>query len=204
MKNRVNLYHPQFHPKLRLLSLSISLMLWAFVLIICLITYFYLLYQYQQTQSEVVKIEQNKQQQVLLTSELQFALDNLKVDANLVKQVELNQHILGHKNRVLKEISGQEQLKSNGFSRLMADLAKHHQAGLWLTHINLDGANVMVEGAANESSIIPKWVNSLGQTAYFKGQEFADTRLYRDTNQQLNFVITTGKETTAQEALTNE
>lgn len=204
MKNRVNLYHPQFHPKLRLLSLSIALSLWVLVFITCLMTYFYLSYQQQQIQVELDQAQQNKQQQVVLITELQSALDNVKVDAKLLVQVEDNQHILSHKKRVLKELSGQEKYKSNGFSKLMAELAKHHQTGLWLTHINLDGVNVMVEGAANESSIIPKWVNSLGQTEYFKGQEFANTRLYRDSNQQLNFVITTGKQTAAEEGVTNE
>lgn len=204
MKNRVNLYHPRFHPKLRLLSLSIMLMLWALAFIICLTTYFYLSYQQQRAQADFDKAEQNKQQQVLLLNELQFALDNIKLDAKLLKQVEVNQQTLRHKKSVLSELSGQEKLKSNGFSQLMTDLATNHQTGLWLTHINIDGVNVMVEGAANESSIIPKWVNSLGQTAFFKGQEFANTRLYRDTDQQLNFVITSGKETADQEALTNE
>jgi hypothetical protein len=53
-----------------------------------------------------------------------------------------------------------------------------------------------MEGAATDSAIVPKWLISLGQTDYFRGQEFSDTRLYRDSDQQLKFVISTGKEPT--------
>ena len=106
--------------------------------------------------------------------------------------------------RVLNKLSGHDKLKSNSFSTLMIDLASHNQSGLWLTHINLDGMSVLIEGAATDSAIVPKWLSSLGQTDYFRGQEFADTRLYRDSEQQLNFIISTGKEPTKKEGVDNE
>ena len=155
--------------------------------------YFYMSYQHQQTKAEFVTLEQQKQQQDLLFSEISEGLNNRKINPALLSQVENNQKNISFKKRILSEISGQEGLKTNGFSKLMNDLARHHQTGLWLTHINLNGVNVMMEGAANESAIIPKWLSTLGQTDYFKGQEFAGTRLYRDTDQQLKFIIETGK-----------
>lgn len=51
--------------------------------------------------------------------------------------------------------------------------------------------NVLIEGQATDSAIVPKWLSSLGQTDYFRGQEFSNTRLYRDSEQQINFVIST-------------
>ena len=54
--------------------------------------------------------------------------------------------------------------------------------------------NELIEGQATDSAIVPKWLSSLGQTDYFRGQEFSDTRLYRDSGKQINFVISTGKE----------
>ena len=78
----------------------------------------------------------------------------------------------------------------------MLDLASHSQDQLWLTRINLNGTSVVIEGAATDSFIVPKWLGLLGKTDYFKGQEFSDTRLYRDPEQQLNFVISTGEQLT--------
>jgi hypothetical protein len=64
--------------------------------------------------------------------------------------------------------------------------------------------SVLMEGAATDSAIVPKWLISLGQTDYFRGQEFSDTRLYRDPDQQLKFVISTGKEPTLEKDPDND
>ena len=204
MKNRVNLYHPEFQPRLRLLSLTLVLTIWVFASLFCGLLYFYFSSEQQNLKSEIIKIEQNKTNKKMLVEEFQSAVDNLKVDPKLLKQVEKNQRLISLKKRVLNELTGQEQLKSNGFSNLMIDLASHNQSGLWLTHINLDGMSVVMKGAATDSAIVPKWLNSLGQTNYFRGQEFADTRLYRDSEQQLNFIISTGKAHTIEKGSNNE
>jgi Tfp pilus assembly protein PilN len=204
MKNRVNLYHQELHPQLRLLSLTIVIGSWVLAVLFCSLLYFYLTVAQQDIQSKIAKIEQNKQQQEILLKELQSALDSLEVDPKLLKKVEKNQQIISIKKRVLNELAGQEQLKSNGYSNLMVDLANHNQSGLWLTHINLNGINVLMEGAATDSSLIPKWLSSLGQTDYFSGQEFSDTRLYRDSEQQLNFTISTGKDLKVEKDSNNE
>jgi Tfp pilus assembly protein PilN len=204
MKNRVNLYHAQFHPKLRLLSLPLVISSWLFTALCCVLLYFYETSEHQNIQLEIASFEENKQQQQRLITELQSALENTKVDPELLKQVEKSQQLISLKKHVLNELVGQKELKSGGFSNLMIDLASHSQKGLWLTHINLDGLSVVMEGAATDSSVVPKWLSSLGQTDYFRGQEFADTRLYRDTEQQLNFVISTGKESEVKKDTDNE
>jgi Tfp pilus assembly protein PilN len=200
MKNRVNLYHPKFHPKLHLLTLSSVIMSWILVALFCLSLNFYLTFEQQKFKSEIAQINENKQQQKILLKELQNTVDKLVIDPKLLKQVEKNQQLISLKKRVLNELAGLENLKSNGFSNIMIDLASHNQSGLWLTHINLDGISVLIEGAATDSAIIPKWLISLGQTDYFREQEFADTRLYRDSEQQLNFIISTGKKRTSQKS----
>ncbi|MFT5840878.1 MAG: cell division protein FtsL [Flavobacteriales bacterium] len=193
MKNRVNLYHPEFHPKLRLLTLTIIIFSWLLTILFFSLLYFYLKYEQQGFKFEIVKAEQKIQQQKTIINEYKSAVDNLKVEPKLIKEVEKNQQLIRYKRNTLDKLVGQKDLKSIGFANLMIDLAKHNPNGLWLTRINLDGISVVMEGAATDSAIIPKWLNSLGQTDYFKGQEFANTRLYRDSGQQLIFVVSTGK-----------
>jgi Tfp pilus assembly protein PilN len=204
MKNTVNFYHPEFYPTLRLLTLPSVIVSWLFAALICCLLYFYVAFEQQQFESEISNLEQNKRQQQILVKELQDLVDKQKVDPILLKQVEKNQRLMSLKKRVLGQLSGQEQLKSNSFSKLMIDLANHHQSGLWLTHINLNERSVVLEGAATDSAVVPKWLSSLGQTDYFRGQEFTDTRLYRDSEQQLNFIISTGKESTKTKGFDNE
>ncbi|WP_299072266.1 hypothetical protein [uncultured Paraglaciecola sp.] len=192
MKNRVNLYHPEFHPKLQLLTLPVVIGCWVLSLCVCGLIYVFLANQQQALKADLTKVQHNKQQQELLVNELQNALDNRKVDPKLLKQVQESQQLIDLKKRVLNELTAQEQLKSKGYSNLMLDLASYNQNGLWLQRITLDGARVVIEGAATDSTLVPKWLSFIGKTDYFNGQKFADTRLYRDAEQQLNFAISTG------------
>ncbi|MFQ3189301.1 MAG: Tfp pilus assembly protein PilN [Paraglaciecola sp.] len=194
MKHIVNFYHPEFHPQLRLLTLTSVIMSWVFAALICSFFYFYVSSEQQSIKSEISTLEQKHQQQKILVKELRSAIDNQKVDPILFEQVEKNQRIISLKKRVLNKLTSQEALRTHGFSKLMIDLANHNQSGLWLTHINLNGMSVVMEGAATDSAVVPKWLSSLGQTDYFRGQEFSKTRLYRNSKQQLNFVISTGEE----------
>jgi Tfp pilus assembly protein PilN len=194
MKNRINLYHPSFHPKLQLLTLSSVIVSWVSVAIFCSLSYFYMMAEQQSFKLKITNLEQNKQQKKTLVNELNIALENIKVDPDLLKIVEEKQQTIQLKKRVLNELVGQENLKSTGFSTLMLDLAGHSLNGLWLTHIDLNGMSITIKGATTDSAFMPKWLSSLGQTEYFKGQNFSDTRLYRDSEEQLNFVVSTNKE----------
>ncbi|KXI30100.1 PilN domain-containing protein [Paraglaciecola hydrolytica] len=189
MKTKVNLYAIEFHPKLRLLSLQITLVVCAVMLLLCVAYWFYGFAQQQSLTTELEFSQLQKSQHAGVVTALQTELATLKKDPQLLLDVEQNLQILALKKRVLEEIQGQEELKSSGFAQLMAELADKHQSGLWLTYIGLDGRQVRLEGTTLESSLVPKWLNNLGATAYFKGQEFAETRLFRNTEQQLNFVI---------------
>jgi Tfp pilus assembly protein PilN len=191
MKNMVNLYHPEFHPKLQLLTLSSVVVSWTFAALVCSLLYFFVAAKQQNFKSEMANIEQTKQQQQILVQELQNAVDNQNLDPALLKQLEKNQLLINVKKRMLNKLSGQENLKSSSFSKLMIELATYNPSELWLTHISVYGMNVLIEGQATDSAIVPKRLSSLGQTDYFRGQEFSNTRLYRDSEQQINFVIST-------------
>jgi Tfp pilus assembly protein PilN len=167
---------------------------WVSVAIFCSLSYFYMMAEQQSFKLKITNLEQNKQQKKTLVDELNIALENIKVDPDLLKIVEEKQQTIQLKKRVLNELIGQENLKSTGFSTLMLDLAGHSLNGLWLTHIELNGMSITIKGATTDSAFMPKWISSLGQTEYFKGQNFSDTRLYRDSEEQLNFVISTNKE----------
>ena len=189
MKTKVNLYSPELQPKLRLLTLQVTLVDCTLVLLLFSGFWLYAFIEHQSLSADASLSEQQKNQHLNIVRGLQTELANVKKDPQLLIKVEQNLQILALKERVLKELQGQEDLKNNGFARLMLELADNHQSGLWLSHISLDGRKVQLEGGAIESSLIPKWLNNLGATAYFKGQEFSDTRLFRNEQEELNFII---------------
>jgi len=189
MKSRVNLYAPSYHPTLRLLSLPLASVFWMLLLLVMLAVYGYLRFEEQRLSTDKLAVVGQLSQNNSLAKILQSELASLKVDPALQQQLVDNQLLLTRKQRVLAEIDGQANLKTNGFAPLMMELARNHQPGVWLSHIGLDGRNVILEGSASESALIPKWLASLGDTQYFSGQEFADTQVYRDGEQQLNFIV---------------
>lgn len=196
MKTRVNLYAAEFHPQLRLMTLALTLAICVAVLVLAVASWMYGQYQQQGLEQQLSLSQQQKSQQAKVVSALQNELTTLQQDPKLQQEMDHNLRRLALKNQVLQELLKQESLKTNGFAKLMNELAEHHQTGLWLNHISLDGGYVQLEGAALESSLVPKWIKQLGETAYFKGQEFAETRLYR-SDEQLHFVITSAKQADA-------
>ena len=62
MKNRVNLYHLEFHPKLRLLTLSIVIVSWVLMALLCVLSQMYMTAEQQNFKSVISRVEVNKQQ----------------------------------------------------------------------------------------------------------------------------------------------
>ena len=204
MKTNVNLYSPEFRPKLRLLSLHFILSFWLISLCVCLSVYAYFSYQHKQFSAEMDNVERNKQQQIALLEQLKSELKNLVVDPALLEKANKRQGTIKFKKRVLDEVEVQSKFTSHAFSDLMIELAANNKSGLWLTHIHIDKSDVMIEGAALSSALIPQWVNSLSNTKFFQGQEFSETRLYRDKAQQLIFVLSTEQALKNSELASNE
>jgi hypothetical protein len=176
-------------PQLRVFSLTVALLAWSLCALILFVIYFFQFSQSRQLQHEFTELELQKKQQSQLVANMLDELSKRQNDQKLLDEIEQNQIVLRLKRRVMNEINGQENLKSNGFSQLMLDLASNHESGLWLTRINLNERKTIIEGAALESSSIPKWVDKLSLSEYFQGQEFAATRLYRNEEQQLFFIL---------------
>lgn len=204
MKSQIDLYPQKLHPKLRLLSLSIVIIFWVLTLALMLSSNFYFSSKQQSLQQEVNQIDKSNHQQAALLKALQDELTNIKADPELMSQVSKQQQMASLKKRVYNELVGQEKSKTTGFATLMLDLAKNHHSDIWLTRLYLNDKNIAIEGAANESASIPIWLNDLGNASYFKGQEFSDTRIYRDEDDQLHFTLATSEMATSSKEVIHE
>lgn len=191
MKTQVDLYTSEFQPTLRLLSLPIVLVIWTLLLIVFTSLYGYLSVSEQNLQQQLEQLDKNNSNQQTLLNSLIAEISNVSADQKLLDQVNNKQLQVNLKKRVYAELTGKEQTKSAGFAQLMVDLAEYHHRDVWLKRIYLNEQNVSIEGGASQSVSIPVWVNKLSQSDFFKGQEFSTTRIYRDDEQQLNFVLAT-------------
>ncbi|MFT2092279.1 PilN domain-containing protein [Paraglaciecola sp. 2405UD69-4] len=204
MKTTVNLYQPELRPKLRLLSLQFMLLSWFSAILLCVLVYSFLLNTHNQSSAVLADLVQKQQRNDSLLRELRNDLSNLTVNPNLLENINRQQKNINFKKRILLEVQGHEKLMSHAFSDLMLDLAANHKHQLWLTRIHVDDNHVIIEGSSESSKTIPQWLGSLSNSNFFKGQEFAETRLYRGTDGILNFVLSSGKDTDLKELTENE
>jgi Tfp pilus assembly protein PilN len=128
------------------------------------------------------------QQSSMLTM-LTQARDTRAQDPALLAEVQKLQKEARDKGLLLEELKGREQLKNQGFSMLMDDLSTSHVEGVWLTRISIAEQRIRMEGATLESSKVPQWVSKLRDSDYFSGRSFAGARMFRDDEDNLNFVI---------------
>ncbi len=97
-------------------------------------------------------------------------------------------------NRQLQQMIGYLQVlasqRSIGFVAPLQALAEQHPpSGLWLTAINLDagGSQLRLRGRSQNQELLPEYLQRLGQSAVFKGREFARFDVQRGDDQLLQF-----------------
>jgi len=81
--------------------------------------------------------------------------------------------------------------RSQGFFAPLQALAEQHPEGLWLTRIALHqgGISMRLEGLSQDQELLPRYLQSLGQSATFKGRQFAQFNLQRDAAGLLHFSL---------------
>lgn len=189
MKNRIDLYQPQFKPKVILLSLNFAFLIWFLALVSIVVAGVSVSRLKNHAQQEVLFAAQQVKDKTTLLGVMTKGRDSRVQNPKLVEALEQSQKQLKIKKTIVRELANREQQKSQGFSALMLDLAANHQQDLWLTEIHLNESQISIRGGATDSAAVPNWVNKLASAEYFIGKEFAAARLYRDGNEELLFVL---------------
>lgn len=189
MKSRINLYQEQFKPTVILISLNFSIVLWLLVLIGTLSAGFAVIHLQKSAEQRALLAAQAVSDKTAVLNLLLKGRDGKSQNPALLSELEQTQKQLGIKKVILEELANREEQKSRGFSALMVDLASNHQSDLWLTEINLDDSLISIKGGASDSTALPVWVSKLSAANYFVGKEFAAARLFRDENEQLQFIL---------------
>lgn len=189
MKNRVNLFPQELKPKLKLFTVNVVIIAWSVssALLFAVSQNYQATYDDIQAQTRNIQDEYNTKSKTLKM--LKEARDTRAQDPALLAEVEKFQREATDKRLLLEELRGREQLKNQGFSMLMRDLSQQHVDNIWLTRINIEEQKIRIEGATLESSSVPIWVNRLKESDYFAGRSFAGARMFRDDEDDLNFVI---------------
>ncbi|MDO6695522.1 PilN domain-containing protein [Aliiglaciecola sp. 3_MG-2023] len=189
MKTRINFYREDFKSKIILLNLNFLLVLATLSIICIVIAWFWASNSLgdaeKQTESLLFQIAQKKD----LSKSLIEAKDTRTQNVAIVADVEKHQQELVMKRTILDELDSRQTQRSQGYSSLMIDLAENHNANLWLTNILVYERHIYLEGAASDSKALPQWLSQLNQANYFINTDFAGARMYRNEDQQLQFIL---------------
>ena len=189
MKNRVNLFTDDFKPKRILLTLGFAGVVWSVTaLVIAVFTFFaYSNWSVEADLAEPFASSYAEKQSMIRV--LTDARDGRLNDETLMLQVETLQKQLRARTLLINELEKKEQLKNQGFSSLMRDLAENHQEGVWLKRIRVSEQQLQLMGGTESASAVPHWIKNLKQANYFTGRKFAAATLYRDESDVLQFEI---------------
>lgn len=203
MRYRVNLFPQELKPKLELFTLNFVLLTWLLAGVVLFSMNQHFLFKYDDIQNRTQTIQRDYNNKTKLLRDLTQTRDNREQDPQLLANVQRLQNEVRDKQLLLTELKGREQLKNQGFSTLMKDLATNHVQEIWLTRISINERKIRMEGGSVESSKVPVWVNKLKDTEYFSGRNFAGARMFRDDDDELSFVISSDLSELALEAAVN-
>jgi Tfp pilus assembly protein PilN len=189
VKNRVNLFTDDYKPKQLLVTLGFAGFVWSLAtLVIALFTFF--AYSSWRTDADAAEpfatSYEEKQSMIRVLSD---AKDGRLNDETLMMQVETLERQLQARVLLIGELEKKEQLKNQGFSALLRDLAEYHQDGVWLKRIRVSEQQLQLMGGTASAAAVPQWIKSLKQADYFAGRKFAAATMYRDETDVLQFEI---------------
>lgn len=189
MKNRVNLFTDEYKPKIVLITLGFAGFVWSFTaLLVAILTFS--AYSTWRTDAELAEpFASSYEEKQSMIRVLTDTRDSRLNDETLMAQVENLKRQLEARVLLIGELEKREQLKNQGFSALLLDLAEHHQQGVWLKRIRVSEQQLQLMGGTANASAVPKWIKNLKQADYFAGRKFAGATMYRDETDALQFEI---------------
>ncbi|MES2821878.1 MAG: PilN domain-containing protein [Pseudomonadota bacterium] len=136
----------------------------------------------------VAEVKAQTQQDLLSVAQASFVEPLL--DPQLPLQLSASEAENQQLQRMMSYLRLLASQRAVGFVGPLQALAQHHpQTGLWLHAINLDagGTELRLQGRSQNQELLPEYLQRLGQSAVFKGREFARFELTRGEDQLLHF-----------------
>lgn len=191
---QINFYHSEFRPKKEVLPAWQFLAILGFALV-CLIILSIVTIIFQPDPAEKLERQQQtllqKQQQVV---QLQNKLDTNKEHPLLRAEFEHINKKLSEKQSLLDYVSSNELGNQQGFSSSLESLSEQSIENVWLTQFTFLNAGqfIALKGKTASADIVPKYIDSLGQSSTFSGKTFSVFNIQKpDGEAYFNFELFT-------------
>jgi len=180
MKSRVNLYLPEYQPKLELFTLGALFVLFGALLAIIIAARVTLSINGTKAEERLSLLELELQRQTEFVNVLTDQLQQRKEDPQLLAVFAGLQLSLQDKERLKEALKERDALKSTSFALMLSELSQQHEEDLWLTGISVDEESMVFDGEVLTPEAVPQWVGRLGATKYFTDTAFDEARLIRE------------------------
>ncbi len=181
---QVNFYQAQFRPQQLVFSVQKVAMFTALTMLILLVFGFYFSQKIIAQKSVISQQKQRVNTSHNQLLELQQQLANRGSDELLSAQYTVLQQKLNKKKSIYDYLSSHHFGNRDGFSSLLESLSQQRINNVWLTEFSLldAGKNIALYGNTKQSSLIPEYIDSLAQSAQFKGQQFSVFEVQKPSN----------------------
>ena len=173
MSQQINLLLPALRPRFDWLGLPVVLALAVIGLLLLggLVSYEKSQVAALEAQDQEIKLQITAMQQAIVS--LGQAVSGRKGDPALPPLLDALRSGNEERQMVLKALDGGVGGEKSGFAGVLEGFSRQTIEGLWLTHFELTGGNVLIEGAVIDPSLLPRFIEKLNAEPVFSGRRFA-------------------------------
>lgn len=174
MKQQVNLYTPELHPRKQWLDASTLLLLLLLEILSIGVYQGVGYWQRQQLEKQVAVVARQTDQLLAANEAMAKEIAARKPDPELEKALERVTSTLARREQLLQRVEALASHNQSGFSSRMAALARQVPGELWLTGIRLESspARVQLTGRTRLPERVPIYLENLGAEPIFAGHSF--------------------------------
>jgi hypothetical protein len=193
VKQQINLYLPRFRPEQLSAAMQLLVKSLAGALVFLLLVSILLMSSRLILQSQ---LEQSKQDQLMLTAELDGALaqmPNLSVDNTLLEKIENQKELLKKQKRVISFLRQDSINDKASFTPLVEQLSQQSVEGVWLSRfeVNNYGKDIQLYGYAKTPDKVSKYLSMLGENEAYQGRVFKQIEVKRGKKSWSEFFLST-------------
>jgi hypothetical protein len=193
VKQQINLYLPRFRPEQLSAAMQLLVKSLAAALVFLLLVSIILMSSRMILQSQ---LEQSKQDQLMLTAELDGALakmPNLMVDNILLEKIENQKELLKKQKRVISFLRQDSINDKASFTPLVEQLSQQSVEGVWLSRFEVInyGKDIQLFGYAKTPDKVSKYLSMLGENEAYQGRVFKQIQVKRGNKSWSEFFLST-------------
>lgn len=197
MRQQVNLLAPMYRKQRALFSARVSIGICLLVGVALALIYFATVWRNSMVARELAALQETRDTATRRVNDLAAQLQGNQADPALEAGIATLTAERDRKAQALAALSLREASGTEGFSPQFIGLARQRINGLWLTRIEVSGAQLALTGVTVSEELLPRYLRQLGSETVFAGTAFQQAMLQRTgEGDELRFELRTRLGTT--------